>query len=124
MKHSQVMEMTIQGIKCDGEDCDYRDDEVDRESYTSYINKPCPKCGGILLTQADYDTVIQLEEMVFCLNLNVSDILTIDTEISTFDVEMDGSGISKLGEIKAALSDLKDTTKEICYEKSDKDTLE
>jgi len=53
----------IYGLKCDNPTCDYHDDTILREEYERYINFPCPKCGSILLTQADYDAVIFLEKI-------------------------------------------------------------
>jgi len=52
----QATELQITGIKCDNTDCDYRDDEADFEDYESFLNKPCPKCGENLLTEADLAT--------------------------------------------------------------------
>ena len=45
------------GIKCDNPECDYADTEVRIEDYNDWLNKPCPKCGANLLTQADYNNV-------------------------------------------------------------------
>lgn len=45
------------GIKCDNPECDYVDPNVSIEEYDEWLNKPCPKCGANLLTQADYDNV-------------------------------------------------------------------
>lgn len=43
----------VSGIKCDVQGCDYRDDTVRLLDYEKWLNKPCPKCGGNLLTEAD-----------------------------------------------------------------------
>jgi len=63
--------MNVYGLKCDSEDCNYTNMNVIFDDYPKYINKPCPKCGGNLLTQADYDELIgfidklaQLNEMI------------------------------------------------------------
>ena len=95
---NKLVEITISGIKCDNEDCDYRNDEVSRDNYPAYVNKPCPECGANLLTQEDYETVILLEKLQVELDVAIpKDFL--DDE-GTFDVEMNGSGTFKLVERK------------------------
>ena len=54
------MEFSISGIQCDNKKCDYDDKEVARETYSEYVNKPCPKCGENLLTQEDFEAVNKL----------------------------------------------------------------
>lgn len=53
----QGMEVNIKGIKCDNVNCDYIDKNVPVEDYHLWLNKRCPKCGSILLTQQDYDNI-------------------------------------------------------------------
>lgn len=48
-----AIEYAVSGLKCDTKDCDFRDDTVKLEDYGRWLNKPCPKCGGNLLTEAD-----------------------------------------------------------------------
>jgi hypothetical protein len=38
----------VYGIKCDS--CDYSDMNVPYEDYPQYVDKPCPECGALLLT--------------------------------------------------------------------------
>ena len=52
------------GIKCDTEGCDFKVSFGEREVYTSYLNKPCPVCSANLLTQQDYDTMMQMLDLV------------------------------------------------------------
>ena len=59
----------ISGIKCDS--CDYKDDSVDRENYLEYVNKECPDCGNILLTQREYDEVSLIEGVVANFDLDI-----------------------------------------------------
>ena len=87
--------LTISGIKCDNPDCDYRDDDVKREDYLEYVNKECPKCASILLTQADYDAVVELESLDF--SIDVSNTLLSDREHS-LSLELDGTGVVKIVE--------------------------
>ena len=46
---------SVAGIKCDNPECDYRDDTATYEEYDKWLNKPCPKCGENLLTEADLE---------------------------------------------------------------------
>lgn len=56
-------EMVMSGIKCDTEGCGFFDKDVPFESYSSYVNKPCPDCGGNLLTQEDFEAANQLMDL-------------------------------------------------------------
>ena len=49
------MEANIYGLKCDNPDCDFVDMSIEYEDYKNWVNKPCPKCGAILLTKFDYE---------------------------------------------------------------------
>ncbi len=60
------MIIQIKGIQCDAPGCDYAINEGEwgdtpeeiKASSEAYLNKPCPKCGAPLLTQADYDALM------------------------------------------------------------------
>lgn len=67
----KLAECTIYGIKCDH--CDYRDDSVQFEDYPLWLNRPCPKCGANLLTQADFDAVVHL--LKTCEEINSNHVL-------------------------------------------------
>lgn len=54
MANEKNMELICSGIKCDTPNCGWRDDSVKHEDYLQWVNKPCPKCGGNLLTEEDY----------------------------------------------------------------------
>ena len=58
----------VNGIKCDNNDCDYRDDSLKYQDYESWLNKPCPKCGENLLTEEDYQAIGEMVEAVNTLN--------------------------------------------------------
>jgi len=97
------MELNIKGIKCDNRMCDYEElegnwgntSEEITETSNNYLNKPCPKCGEPLLTQEDYDAVINLLETIPIYtkleNLLYGDSVP-DDQKSTFDVCMNGTG--------------------------------
>lgn len=84
------------GIKCDNPECDYMDETVRVEDYKKWLNKPCPKCGSNLLTQADYDNVQMLIGLADIINENY----VVDEETQsklgdkqqTITFHMDGSG--------------------------------
>jgi len=52
------------GIKCDAEGCDYLNDTVSFHDYGKWLNRPCPKCGSNLLTQADLTTLNRIMKFV------------------------------------------------------------
>ncbi len=43
------------GIKCDNPSCDYENLDLSINEYKDWIDKECPKCGEILLTESDYN---------------------------------------------------------------------
>lgn len=67
-KDEKNVEITGGGIVCDNPDCDYKDVTVKMEDYPDWVNKPCPKCGENLLTQEDYDAVLQLTRLADFVN--------------------------------------------------------
>ena len=58
------MEAIYSGLKCDTLGCDYRNDIIVFEDYPKYINKPCPNCGGPLLTEKDYKHCVRVIKLV------------------------------------------------------------
>lgn len=85
--------LTANGIKCDH--CDYRDASVLLEDIGEWVDKPCPKCGSNLLTKADYDSVVQIQELVGMLNV-LTPMVEDDDEYSTIGLEMNGTGSVKV----------------------------
>lgn len=95
---SKPIELKTKGIKCDA--CDYKDMSVKREDYDLWLNKPCPACGANLLTEADYDKLIEMEKVAEFLNkgfeklpafLQKSLLGKADKKLS-IPIEADGSG--------------------------------
>lgn len=83
------------GIKCDNHDCDFADETVRVEDYKDWLNKPCPKCGCNLLTQADYDNVQMLLSLVNMVNKNFSlseEIQDDSNKTATITFNMNGTG--------------------------------
>ena len=88
-----IFEVDIKGIKCDA--CDYTDDDAKLEDFEQYLNVPCPKCGAILLTQADMDTVnnfVALQEAL--------EGFTSKGPIGRSEVGMKGDGTVDIGDWK------------------------
>lgn len=56
MKEEKGM-LSLGGIKCSNPKCFYRDEDLKIEEYKLWVNKPCPQCGEILLTEDDMRTV-------------------------------------------------------------------
>lgn len=88
------MEMKVQGIKCDNPECDYKDMSVKYEDYHEWLNRPCPKCGWNLLTQADYDTTNLLMKISKSKFLNfIEKVASIfGKKVSYYRLYMNGSG--------------------------------
>ena len=90
--------MNIKGLQCDTQGCDYRDDNVDVENYAQYVNAPCPKCGGNLLTKADYALVQLLLDTTEVLNdLFPAETFPADEPKVSLSIKMDGSGVPIVG---------------------------
>lgn len=90
------LKIDISGIKCDNKNCDYRNEDVKCEDYESWIDKPCPKCGRILLTIEDYKAVKKMMRFG-----NIFAPLLKDGEGEPkirVELDMDGSGSLKIKE--------------------------
>lgn len=83
------VELNIYGIKCDA--CDYYDMSVKVDEYPKWINKPCPKCGENLLTEADYNNVKMLMEITKIVN-KVTPSNESNEKPITMSVNMNGTG--------------------------------
>lgn len=58
-------------IVCDNESCDYKIENETKDpnvDISSFINKPCPKCGENLLTEEAYATHMNLLNFVKAIN--------------------------------------------------------
>ena len=47
--------LKVEGISCDNPDCEYAITSLKLSMYVKWLNKPCPNCGQILLTEEDYN---------------------------------------------------------------------
>jgi hypothetical protein len=83
------VELNISGIKCDA--CDFNDMSVKVEEYSEWVNKPCPKCGANLLTEADYNNVKMLMEIAKITNSALPSNELTEERVS-MEVKMNGTG--------------------------------
>jgi len=85
----KLLNITVSGVKCDTDGCDYHDDSVQLKDYEQWINKPCPKCQANLLTEADYGTV----QAVLAATAEINALGLPDSgERVTLKLEMNGTG--------------------------------
>lgn len=86
----KAIQLDIGGIKCDTEGCEYRDESVKVEEYLNWLNKPCPRCNGNLLTQSDYNNV----QMLLSIEKMMNEIFpaTPNEDMCELSIDMDGSG--------------------------------
>ena len=86
-----ALEINMSGLKCDNPKCDYVDMSIDAKDYEKWVNVKCPKCGEILLTEADYNNtkfllaIVNLGNKIFLRGRD-------DEKYATMTVEMNGSG--------------------------------
>lgn len=64
----KAINLNIKGIKCDNPKCDFIDENAKVEEYSNWLNRPCPKCGANLLTEADYNNTRLIIESVRTIN--------------------------------------------------------
>lgn len=82
------MELVASGIKCDNPECGWRDDNVQSENYSEWLNVPCPKCGCNLLTQEDFDSLDCLRVAADVINsLSVDQLTELAKSISPDELE-------------------------------------
>lgn len=97
----KMIDLKISGIKCDG--CqDYYNKNVNVKEYKELVNKPCPKCGSNLLTEADFKTTNNVIFYTTIFNILLSpiqlflSIFTKEEDKVEIPFDMDGSGKVKL----------------------------
>lgn len=88
---NNAIELNIGGLKCDNPNCDYIDNEIDAKDYEKYLNSKCPKCGEILLTEADFNNVKFLMRMAEFAN-KIFPKREPEEKVITMKVDMNGSG--------------------------------
>lgn len=100
MGSDNVIDLTIVGIKCDNESCDYDNNDVKFSDYEQWLNKPCPECGENLLTEADLEVANEMIDMANMLNSLGLDVLPTDERVEV-ELKMKGDGSVEIGDINA-----------------------
>lgn len=89
-------QMNIFGLKCDNNACDYYDETIQLEQYKEYIDYPCPKCSESLLTQEDFDTVMEIIKLADTIMPMQKQMDLTDEELFSVKFDLDGSGVPKI----------------------------
>lgn len=87
---AKAIELNIMGIKCDH--CDYKEPDVKFVDYEKWLNKPCPKCGENLLTEADLNSLKALIQISDVANQLFPDGFDGDKRKAKMFIEMNGTG--------------------------------
>lgn len=91
---NQAIKIAISGIKCDNKSCDFIDQSVTIQDFSSWLNKPCPKCGANLFTQKDYDSLTEMLLLTGTLNKILPPTKLKDAVCNP--IKMNGTGKMKL----------------------------
>ena len=97
MSEENVFDMEMSGIQCDNHECDYMEENVHQDNYKDWVDKPCPKCGENLLTQADYEAAVKMIKAMEGMNA-LADILGLapseseDSIEASFRIQSDTKG--------------------------------
>jgi len=95
-----AIELSVLGLKCDAEGCDYFNEKVTVDDYELWVNAPCPECGANLLSEADYELTKTISEFSDAINEIFPPGSFPDEPRASFTLEMDGSGIPEVGDLK------------------------
>lgn len=90
--------LDVHGLKCDNPNCNWSDMSVPFSDYEKSINKPCPECGENLLTQDDYDQVIQIKQaMELMATFSEEDLNNIVSGLSEEEID---AALDKMNQLK------------------------
>lgn len=56
------------GLKCDNINCNWEDMSIPIEDYVNWVNKPCPECGDVVLTEDDFNKTNQIMNAIKTIN--------------------------------------------------------
>jgi len=57
MRIESKIPLVVQGIQCDNPQCTFKEENIPFEDYAEWLERPCPECGEILLTEEDFNTL-------------------------------------------------------------------
>lgn len=81
----EKIEVKTTGLKCDNINCDWKDTNITFDQMSSWINKPCPKCGENVLTYEDHKRAMIVKESIDRVNSLPEDVL--DGMVWELDIE-------------------------------------
>ena len=64
----QNIQYSASGLKCDNPKCDWKDESIKLDDYDDWLDKPCPKCGEVVLTHEDLGYLHMMIEIADVLN--------------------------------------------------------
>lgn len=65
---SDLFEFRTNGLMCDNEKCDWKDTTIPIEHFSNWVNASCPKCGEVVLTLEDFQSVVEVNTIVKMFN--------------------------------------------------------
>jgi hypothetical protein len=92
--------ISVQGLKCDNPNCDWVDMSILYKEYKDKIGMKCPKCGEVVLTEADYKTTRLLVGLSKFISIFTWPFEKRKKQILQTKISMNGSGIAKFSEPK------------------------
>lgn len=86
--------INAQGIKCDGQFCYFKIEDIPFECMSMYVNMKCPLCGENLLTEVDWKTIEKLKTIQnFCDRIGLNWLYDkLSRGKTTYKIKMDGNG--------------------------------
>jgi hypothetical protein len=81
------VEIIENGLKCDNEQCDYKDTTIKSVDFEKWIGVGCPKCGDNLLTREDFVNIRTLEMVVALTNSMTKEEINALADIDHKDVD-------------------------------------
>ena len=80
-----IVEVRFKSISCSSKTCNYKARGVKFRNYHKWVDKPCPRCGDVLLSKSDYNRSIVFSEMSEHLN-NVSGKAYVRHKVTTINI--------------------------------------
>jgi hypothetical protein len=83
----------LNGLRCD--ECDWKDETIPLDDYEKWLDKPCPKCGAIVLTHEQLGYLYMMIEIADVMNELDIPIDPNDDKVD-MSISIDGSANIKL----------------------------
>ena len=83
----------LNGLECDK--CDWKDESIPLDDFEKWLDKPCPKCGAVVLTHEQLGQLNMMIEIADVLNQLDMDIDPNDPMMD-MNIKIDGSANIKL----------------------------